>query len=322
MTIFTGNYQLYRAAEKQLSKLWAACSETAQLMPSLVGAAAISGLPADVFAFPFSRVKTVRMTQGAFGKQQGFFATTRNIYRLQGLRGFYRGLSPVLTTAIPGTTAYFTGAHLTERALGTGAASSFAQGLAGQLAGSAVWVPSEVLKELRQMMNMKPELRGKTTPQLLRHIVRHEGVRGLYRGFVPQLLTFGPFNSLGVLLSTQLKQRVFGNQDNVAASFTSFLFGFGIAAAVTTPIDVVKTRIQVSTADPKRFPYRGIYECIKHVLEKEGLRAFLSGGLERALWLGQRQAIAWTTFGTAFSLLRNRPEQPDEPAQSTTMKAD
>ena len=274
----------------------------------LVGAAAISGLPADIISYPFSRVKTIMMTQGAAKYTTMQLHGTKNafkfIFRTEGFKGLYRGLSPVVFSAIPGTTLFFVGIQTTKNKLGDSGLGNALSGLSGQIAGSIVWVPSEVLKEVRQMTLSKPELQNMNVPGLTRYILRTEGIKGMYRGFIPQLFTFGPFNSLGLYLSSHLQKKMHeNNQSNLLFSFFANYIGFGFSAAITTPIDVIKTRLQVGAGNPKLFSDHSIISCTKHIVKQQGITELFSGMGARMQWLSLRQGIAFTTFGEAYKAL-------------------
>ncbi|MBS0351006.1 MAG: hypothetical protein JSR33_07465 [Proteobacteria bacterium] len=285
---------------------------------SLIGAGALSGIPADIIAFPFCRIKTMMMTQGA--DKSAYQLTSartaiRFIYNTQGIGGFYRGLSPVIISTIPGSTLFFTGMEFSQNLLGHNAAGIAFSGFGGQIAGSAVWVPSEIFKELRQMTLIKPELRDKTVFHLMKYVYRTEGFRGFYRGFLAQLLTFGPFNSIGISISKLLHDKISQDHSGIITSFGLNGFSFGASAILTTPFDVVKTRLQVVAADPKRFPTHSIFKCVETIFKKEGPPAFFAGAGYRGAWLGCRQGIAFTVFGKSRKIVNdylnsneNRPQ--------------
>lgn len=246
-------------------------------MASLITSATVSGIPADLFSFPACRVKTVMMTQiGEDAQFSNTYQTVRTIYKTQGILGFYRGFMPLLTSAIPGTALFFIGVQTTQSVLGDSAYSAAIAGFVGQMAGSIVWVPAEILKELRQMTATTPEFQNKSVTDLTTHIYKQEGIRGLYRGFIPQFFSFGLFNSIGLSMSVALHKKVPKEETTVAHSMAINGISFGTGALVTTPIDVIKTRIQVATADPVRFPDRSILGCTKNIIKNEGARALLS----------------------------------------------
>ena len=56
--------------------------------------------------------------------------------------------------------------------------------------------------------------------------------------------------------------------------FSSFIAGICVAL-VTSPIDVVKTRVM--NVDPKKPAYNGMLDCFTKIIKVEGLRGFYKG---------------------------------------------
>src|SRR5690606_20815006 len=81
------------------------------------------------------------------------------------------------------------------------------------------------------------------------------------------------------------------------------LVSASVSALVTTPLDVVKTRLQVQSV--AQDGYRGISDAIRHMSRTEGARAFFRGAYARTLWLGPNAALAmlFCTLPSPFSLL-------------------
>ena len=80
--------------------------------------------------------------------------------------------------------------------------------------------------------------------------------------------------------------------------------GYACAAFVTTPADVVKTRIQVQKSNPELFNYTGAIDCAGQILRKEGIAAFFAGWGGRVGWLTPRCAMAITSFETIYGYLK------------------
>ena len=87
-----------------------------------------------------------------------------------------------------------------------------------------------------------------------------EGLRGLTSGILPTLLRDVPFSGLYLMFYTQLKSRLKsadlenpGNQirkiyeSSELRNFGCGLWAGALACLVTHPVDVIKTKIQVST---------------------------------------------------------------------------
>ena len=83
------------------------------------------------------------------------------------------------------------------------------------------------------------------------------------------------------------------------------------AAFLTTPMDVIKTRIQATpiTTDNwklnKQLKYRNIAECIAKIYKKEGMKAFFKGSALRVIyWVPQFTVslLAYETIVSGFEL--------------------
>jgi dicarboxylate transporter 10 len=117
----------------------------------------------------------------------------------------------------------------------------------------------------------------------LARMVREEGLASLFRGVWPNsaraaAMTASQLASYDVFKRTLL--RVGGMQDGLATHFTaSFLAGV-VAATVTSPIDVIKTRVMSATGD------LGVVGMLREVYAKEGMRWMFKGWVPSFLRLG------------------------------------
>ena len=107
----------------------------------------------------------------------------------------------------------------------------------------------------------------------------------------------GPFNGLAVAFYNRIKFSFpEEQQENTLVQLGSASLGYGIAAAMTNPFDVVKTRRQVQASNPELFNYSSGLDCAKQMLKKEGPMAFMDGVSGRVGWLLPRCALAMTSF--------------------------
>jgi hypothetical protein len=281
---------------------------------AMIKAASVSGVVADTAIFPIFRLKTLVMSEGADPKSaqqiKGFRQTCQVILVKQGLGGFYRGFSPVFFSAMPGTSLYFCGTEMTQQLTNKlpvpSAFGNAISGFAGQIFCSIVWTPAAVTTEARQLFLTKPEHQNLKVTGLMKQIYAAHGFKGFYRGFFPQLATFGPMNSLGNLLSQEIQKRAGDpDQQHLGKNFAINFGSFAVASYLTTPCDVVKTRIQANAIDPVKFPHRKIRECVPHVIKTEGFSALYNGAGYRTLCFGLRQGIALTLFKKAFDHFTN-----------------
>ncbi|KAG7294365.1 hypothetical protein NEMBOFW57_004436 [Staphylotrichum longicolle] len=119
----------------------------------------------------------------------------------------------------------------------------------------------------------------------LARMVREEGVASVFRGVWPNsaraaAMTASQLASYDVFKRTLL--RATPMQDNLATHFVaSFLAGV-VAATVTSPIDVIKTRVMSATAGD----HQGVVGVLRDVYAKEGMRWMFKGWVPSFLRLG------------------------------------
>ncbi|XP_075014789.1 mitochondrial S-adenosylmethionine carrier protein isoform X7 [Calonectris borealis] len=115
----------------------------------------------------------------------------------------------------------------------------------GEVVACLIRVPSEVVKQRAQVSPSSSTLR------ILSHTLYHEGIQGLYRGYKSTVLREIPFSLVQFPLWESLKDLWSWKQGHVVDSWQSAVcgaFAGGFAAAVTTPLDVAKTRIMLAKA--------------------------------------------------------------------------
>ncbi|KAG8712784.1 S-adenosylmethionine transporter, partial [Ceratobasidium sp. 395] len=124
-------------------------------------------------------------------------------------------------------------------------------------------------------------------------VARAEGIRGLYRGFGSTIMREIPFTSLQFPMYELFKMRLTKTLGRSIGPHEAAVCGSvagGIAAAVTTPLDVLKTRIMLDMKDaPERkisFPTR-----FAQIYRTEGIKALFSGVVPRTLWISAGGAV-------------------------------
>ena len=74
-----------------------------------------------------------------------------------------------------------------------------------------VFVPVDVIKERRQVMTNLKAYEYKSDRDAIRQIMRHEGVRGLYKAYWATVMSFGPFSALYFMFYETAKGFVVNN---------------------------------------------------------------------------------------------------------------
>lgn len=117
-------------------------------------------------------------------------------------------------------------------------------------------------------------------------IVRNLGLKGLYKGASACLLRDVPFSAIYFPTYNHLKKDLFGESPTKKLGVVQLLTAGAIAgmpaAYLTTPCDVIKTRLQVE-ARKGDTSYTGLRHAAKTILKEEGFKAFFKGGPARIL---------------------------------------
>lgn len=117
-------------------------------------------------------------------------------------------------------------------------------------------------------------------------IVRNLGLKGLYKGASACLLRDVPFSAIYFPTYSHLKKDLFGESPTKKLGIVQLLTAGAIAgmpaAYLTTPCDVIKTRLQVE-ARKGDTNYTGLRHAAQTILKEEGFKAFFKGGPARIL---------------------------------------
>ncbi|KAG6842460.1 hypothetical protein C0991_007590 [Blastosporella zonata] len=155
--------------------------------------------------------------------------------------------------------------------------------VAGGMAGGCQVVftnPLEIVKIRLQVQGEAAKVEG-AVPKGAIHIIRQLGVLGLYKGASACLLRDIPFSAIYFPAYWHLKKDLFNEGYNgKQLSFLETLGAAGIAgmpaAYLTTPADVVKTRLQVEARQGQTH-YKGLRDTFVKIYKEEGFKALFKG---------------------------------------------
>lgn len=159
--------------------------------------------------------------------------------------------------------------------------SAFINGVAGAIAASISRTCIAPAERLRFQMSLDGASKfGGSNLACLRHILKEEGVMGLWRGNFANIIRIFPQN--GVLffakpaINDQLKSRV--PNKNLQSLFSGMASGF-VSQTVVYPLDHVRLRL---TAVPG--VYSGIFSGMAQMAREEGIPAMYKGLTYANLW--------------------------------------
>ncbi|KAF9074907.1 mitochondrial inner membrane protein [Rhodocollybia butyracea] len=276
-------------------KVMSTSSAVAHSMYSFVQGG-FAGAVGATIVYPIDMVKTRMQNQRSTVVGQVLYKNSidcaRKILLNEGFLGFYRGLGPQLVGVAPEKAIKLTVNDLIRsRAMDpeTGRIKIGWEVVAGGSAGGCQVIftnPLEIVKIRLQVQGEAAKAEG-AIPRGAIHIIRQLGLVGLYKGASACLLRDIPFSAIYFPAYGHLKADVFKEGYNgKQLSFMETLAAAGIAgmpaAYLTTPADVVKTRLQVEARQGQTH-YKGLRDAFVKIYQEEGFRALFKGGPARVL---------------------------------------
>ncbi|WKX95882.1 hypothetical protein Q1695_012384 [Nippostrongylus brasiliensis] len=211
-----------------------------------LAAGAMAGAVEHCVMFPFDSVKTrmQSLCPCPETKCPTPVHSLWNIVRREGWLRPLRGVNAVAAGSMPAHALYFTVYEKTKGFLTgntTGHANTVAYGAAGVMATlvhDAVMNPAEVIKQ-RMQMQFSPY---GSSIECVRCIYQREGIAAFYRSYTTQLMMGIPFQSIH-FMTYEFWQQVLNPEHKYDPKSHLIAGGFagGLAAALTTPLDCVKT---------------------------------------------------------------------------------
>ncbi|KAF1996850.1 mitochondrial carrier [Amniculicola lignicola CBS 123094] len=275
-------------------------------------AGGLAGSTVDLTLYPLDTLKTRLQSSTGFIPSGGF-------------SGIYRGVGSALIGSAPGAALFFVTYDSVKRKLlsGEGTLQRNVEGkeyydkggdvrrealvhmLAaslGEVAACAVRVPTEVVKQRAQALQHPSSLAS------LQYILSQHKTRGsvhvwleLYRGWSITIMREVPFTVIQFPLWEALKrwrknttgrEQITGIEGGVLGSVAG-----AVAAGVTTPLDVLKTRLMLAR---ERQP---MFSMLSSILRDSGPRAFFAGVGPRVGWISVGGAIFLGSYQWASNVL-------------------
>lgn len=172
----------------------------------------------------------------------------------------------------------------------------------GEVIACLIRVPVEIAKQRKQALIAKKE----NTFQILYDAFKKEGLRkGVYRGFGITIMREVPFSLIQFPLWEYLKvqwEPSTGLPLNPAVVALCGAISGGIAAGLTTPLDVLKTRIMLADASNRTT----VSKIIKSIYRENGIRGLFAGFVPRVLWITLGGAIFFGVYDLMTNILHSR----------------
>jgi len=265
----------------------------------------IAGTIASCITNPLEVVKTQLQSSSTSVTAHGQLASAAGnpvaiattIFEKDGIFGFFRGLKPTLVGIIPARSAYFYAYESSKRALGPilpegSIPNALISGLAAGVAGNTLTNPIWLVKTRMQLLADSSVGQRQYTSygDVIGSIYREEGLGGFYKGITASYWGCAE-GCIQFVLYEQIKSRLLNNENDRRMKkglgptdklpkltyFCSAAVAKGVAATVTYPHEVARTRLREQARDGV-FKYKGMWQTIGLVGREEG-RAGLYGGM-------------------------------------------
>ena len=253
------------------------------------------------------------------------------VARHEGISALWSGLQPALLMSVPGTVIYFSMYETVRDAIAQRCpehARDWAPLLAG--GGSRMMTATIVspIELMRTRMQAERALLREGMIGGARTLVQREGWVSLWRGLWPTLWRDVPFSCLYWFGYESLKQRArqagfgSGSSSEEVPPTVSFACGASsgaLAAFLTTPFDVLKTRRQVSAmaaegsaaAAPGRATAisANTPQLLQQIAQREGVGALFAGWVPRLVKVAPSCAVMIASYEIGKAFFRRRRQQ-------------
>ncbi|QSZ29861.1 hypothetical protein DSL72_004379 [Monilinia vaccinii-corymbosi] len=285
------------------------------------GAGAFAAVAVDLLVYPLDTLKT--RFQSPDYKRIYYDASTRAINRGVLLRGLYQGVGPVLLVTIPSSGAFFTTYEGIKSVL-TKANTSLsgsntplipqpfvhsAASAVAELVSCFILTPAEVLKQNAQMIRRPAHSSKSSASVTMQALKQFKRPSQLFTGYTALAARNLPFTAMQFPMFEHMKEslKTYRRQNGTmtgslleTAMMTAVSAGSAgsIAAIVTTPVDVVKTRIMLAASgenseseakkgqslDKLGGKRKGSLTIAREVIAEAGVKGLFRGSLLRAGW--------------------------------------
>jgi len=265
-------------------------------------AGALAGITEHAVMFPVDSIKT-RMQVFATNQAAIYTGVGNAFSRIastEGMRALWRGVNSVILGAGPAHAVHFgTYEAIKEMAGGNRAGNQFvATSIAGAtatIASDALMNPFDVIKQRMQMHNS--EFRSVFT--CASTVFRREGLTAFYISYPTTLTMTVPFTAAQFTVYEYVKKIV--NPTNQYSPTSHIIAGGlagGVAAGLTTPLDVAKTLLQTrgTSSDSDIRNARGMVDAFRIIYRRDGFKGFGRGLTPRVLTHMPSNALCWLSY--------------------------
>ncbi|KAM0285515.1 hypothetical protein ACHAQH_001465 [Verticillium albo-atrum] len=270
-----------------------------------MAAGAFAGIAEHTVMYPIDAIKTRMqvLNPTASTAYNGVIQGTYKMATGEGFLSLWRGMSSVVAGAGPAHAVYFATYEAVKHVMGGNQAgvhhplAAATSGACATIASDALMNPFDVIKQRMQMQNSAKMYRSMT--DCARYVYKSEGLSAFYVSYPTTLSMTVPFTALQFLAYESISTTM--NPAKTYDPTTHCVAGGvagGFAAALTTPMDVIKTMLQTrgTATDPELRTVNGFMAGCRLLMRREGTRGFFKGIGPRVVTTMPSTAICWSAY--------------------------
>lgn len=277
-------------------------------------AGGFGGMVGDSLMHSLDTVKTRQQGASHISKYSNTIPAYLTILKEEGFRkGLYGGYSAAMLGSFPSAAIFFFTYESTKRICideyGFNETLTYlGGGFLGDFVSSIFYVPSEVLKTRLQLQGRynNPHFNsGYNYTSLfdaINKIIRQEGWQTLFFGYKATLVRDLPFSALQFAFYEEFRRWAFdlSNKNaekdnlNVLSELVTGAAAGGLAGIITTPLDVIKTRMQTQNTSANTgqiLTSNSILKSLNFVYKSQGLVGLFSGVGPRFVWTSIQSSV-------------------------------
>ncbi|KPI34944.1 Mitochondrial RNA-splicing protein MRS3 [Cyphellophora attinorum] len=278
-----------------------------EALPSTYGlyhnmaAGAFAGIAEHTVMYPVDLMKTrIQVINPASGGlYTGISNAFSTIYRMEGLRTLWRGVSSVVVGAGPAHAVYFGTYEVVKEAMGANSTDGTHHPLAAAASGAAATITSDALMNPFDVIKQRMQVHGSTYRSITEcaaQVFRREGLAAFYVSYPTTLCMTVPFTATQFMayesISTMMNPR---KEYNPMTHCVAGGLAGAFAAGITTPLDVIKTLLQTRGVSQQAEirNVRGLWHAAQIIKGQFGWSGFMRGWRPRIITTMPSTAICW-----------------------------
>ncbi|CAL9119694.1 unnamed protein product [Musa textilis] len=280
-------------------------------------AGSVAGVVEHTSMFPVDTLKTrMQARSPPCHPPLGLRHAVRSVLRAEGPLGFYRGLGAMSLGAGPAHAVYFSVYEISKESLSgensNNPIAHAASGVLATVASDAVFTPMDTVKQ-RLQLRRSPY---KGVADCAARVLRKEGSRAFFASYKTTVAMNAPYTAVHFTTYEAAKRGLMeispesASDERLVVHATAGAAAGGLAAAITTPLDVVKTQLQCQgVCGCDRYSSNSINEVIPILLRRDGYAGLMRGWKPRMLFHAPAAAICWSTYEAMKSFFEKLNDQ-------------